>query len=313
MLFSAILSLYAWKIAKKMGAKVALMLFNVITFASALLIISKYYAGAIFLLLGLNGTDIGPHFSIESAILAKYGNNARNFADYTFFSSLGIIVGNYLGGLDLYILPLILIVSNFIVYAYLDNVKIKVISKVHEKSIKRLSGLFAIDAFGGGFVAQTLLAGLFVYHFHASLANTGLLLSLANIATLFSYHIAYFISKKLKIVRTMVFTHLASNALLVLVGFAPSFALASIAYIARSLLAEMDVPLRSVLVFKLVNKEERAAASSYTSGVRLISQSSSPWIAGIIGYLGFIYPLALAGLIKSTYDLLLYKFYKTAA
>ncbi len=314
MLFSAFLSFYSWKIANKLGIKNALIVFNLISSVSAFLILNNIYMAVIFLLLGLNGTDIGPQFSLESTVLSSYGNNAKNFADYTLLSSLGIIIGNYASSFFLIrIIALLCLIANFAMFSKFKNEKIKEMSKIKVKEIRKLSGLFAIDAFGGGFIAQTLLAGLFVYHFHISLSEVGLLLSVANIATLASYHLSYLISKKIKIVRTMVFTHLASNVLLIVVGFAPIYIIAASLYIARNLLAEMDVPLRSVLTFKMVNKKERAQASSYTSGIRMFSQSASPWLSGIIGSFGFLYPLLLGGLIKSTYDLMLYKLYRNKA
>jgi MFS family permease len=126
--------------------------------------------------------------------------------------------------------------------------------------------------------------------------------------TAFSYIVAAKIADRIGLVNTMVFTHIPSNILLILVAFAPTLQFAIILYLIRMGLSQMDVPTRQSYIVSIVNEDERIAASGLTNVSRNIAQTVSPSIIGYIfqSFLALSGPFVLGGLIKIVYDLALY-------
>jgi MFS family permease len=173
--------------------------------------------------------------------------------------------------------------------------------------VLRLAALFSIDAFGGGFVVQSLLALWLQRRFGLSLAITGAFFFVSGLFGAASQFVSSKLAARIGHVRTMVFTHLPSNALLVLAGVVPTATLAVAALLVRSMLSQMDVPARQAYVMVLVPREERAAASSVTNVPRALAASISPVIAGaLLQRTSFGWPLVVAGILKGAYDLALY-------
>ncbi|MBL8026684.1 MAG: MFS transporter, partial [Fibrobacteres bacterium] len=193
--------------------------------------------------------------------------------------------------------------------------EVKKIFGLHKskKIIVKLSSLFALDAFAGGFVIQSMIAYWFHLRYGADTMTIGTLFFFANILAGVSALLAVPLSKRFGLVNTMVFTHLPSNVLLILVPFMPTLPLAIALLLARFAISQMDVPTRQAYTLSVVAPDERSAASGVTAIARSIGAALSPSIAGLlIGIPGFITaPFVVAGALKITYDLLLFREFKS--
>jgi len=169
-----------------------------------------------------------------------------------------------------------------------------------------LAALFSLDAFGGGFIVQSMLALWLFEKFQLSTAVAGTIFFWTGVFSAFSYLVAVRIANRIGLVNTMVFTHLPSNLLLLFMPFVPNLAWVIVLLLVRSALSQMDVPTRSSYVMAVVSPGERAAAASITSVPRSLASATSPLLAGyLLGLSSFGWPLAIAGAIKIVYDLLL--------
>jgi predicted MFS family arabinose efflux permease len=166
-----------------------------------------------------------------------------------------------------------------------------------------LAGLQALDSLAGGFVIQTLLAYWFQRRFGASPEAIGALFFGTSVLSGVSFLVASRIAERFGLLNTMVFTHLPSNLLLMLVPFMPSFASAAAVLLARHLLSQMDVPTRQAYTVALVSPEERPAAAGLTVGVRSLAQACAPALAGLTLAAATPTPFLLAGGLKIVYDL----------
>jgi MFS family permease len=146
----------------------------------------------------------------------------------------------------------------------------------------QLSALFAVDAFAGGLVVQSLLAFWLFERFGLSLGQAGAIFFAAGTAAAFSYLVAAWVAERIGLVNTMVFTHIPSNVLLALVPLMPTVWLAVALLIARFGLSQMDVPTRQSYVMAVVDPEERAAAASITGVSRALASAVSPALAGYL-------------------------------
>lgn len=172
-----------------------------------------------------------------------------------------------------------------------------------------LAALFSLDAFAGGFIVQSMLALWLFERFQLSPATAGVIFFWTGVFSAFSYLVAVKIADRIGLVYTMVFTHLPSSVLLILVPFAPDLAWCIVLLLARSALSQMDVPTRSAFVMSVVPAAERAAAASVTSVPRSLASATSPLFAGyLLGMSSFGWPLIIAGGLKIVYDVLLLLF-----
>jgi MFS family permease len=177
---------------------------------------------------------------------------------------------------------------------------------VARKRVYTLAALFSLDAFGGGFIVQSLLALWLHQRFGMSMALTATIFFWTGVLTALSYLVAVRIADRIGLVRTMVFTHLPSSVCLLVIPFVPDVAWAIALLLVRSALSQMDVPTRSSYVMAIVPPEERAAAASITSVPRSLAAAASPALAGyLLGLSTFGWPLIAGGAIKIVYDLLL--------
>lgn len=175
--------------------------------------------------------------------------------------------------------------------------------------VLRLSALFSVDALAGGLVTQALLALYFHLRFHASLTPLAWLFFGANLLSALSFLAAAPLARRFGLLNTMVFTHLPSNVLLMLVAFMPTFPLASGVLLLRQSLSQMDVPTRQAYTMALVEPEERTAAASVTSLARSVGSGVSPVISGALltgALVALGLPLILGGGLKAAYDLALW-------
>lgn len=172
--------------------------------------------------------------------------------------------------------------------------------------VYRLAALFSIDAFGGGFVVQSLLALWLFQRFELSLASAGLFFFWSGVLSALSFPVAAWIGARIGLVNTMVFTHIPSSLCLIGAAFAPSLGWALALLLVRAALSQMDVPTRSSYVMAVVTEAERPAAASVTAVPRSLASAASPALAGALFAAGYhVWPLLLCAGLKILYDLML--------
>lgn len=175
-----------------------------------------------------------------------------------------------------------------------------------------LAALFGMDSFGTGFLVQSLLALWLYQSFQISVTTAAAILFWSGLCSAASYLVAVPIAARIGLINTMVFTHLPSNVLLMLLPFAPNLEIAISLLLARSALSQMDVPTRASYVMAVVAPEERPAAASFTQVPKTFAWAAGSLISGYLMTLSpFGWPLLIGGAVKGTYDiLLLLKFQK---
>ena len=169
-----------------------------------------------------------------------------------------------------------------------------------------MAALFGMDSFGTGFLVQSLLALWLYQSFAISVTTAASILFWSSLCSAISYLVAVPIAERVGLINTMVFTHLPSNVLLILIPFAPDLATAIGLLLARSALSQMDVPTRSSYVMAVVRPEERPAAASVTAVPKTFAWGAGSIISGYLLTLStFGWPLVIAGVVKGVYDILL--------
>jgi MFS family permease len=179
--------------------------------------------------------------------------------------------------------------------------------------VLKLSSLFALDSFAGGFVVQSFAAYWFYLRFGVEPGTLGAIFFWANIFAGISALLASRLAARIGLVRTMVVTHLPSNVLLILVPLMPNLSLAVFVLLLRFSISQMDVPTRQSYIMAVVPPEERSAAGGFTVVARTTGAAVSPLLAGFMfarpSWINM--PFFIAGGLKILYDLLLYKQFVT--
>jgi MFS family permease len=172
--------------------------------------------------------------------------------------------------------------------------------------VYKLAALFSLDAFAGGFTVQSLLALWLFQRFDLSLEAASVFFFCASLLGAFSFPVAAWLSRRIGLVNTMVFTHIPSSLCLIAAAFASDLATVLGLLLVRAALSQMDVPTRSSYVMAVVTPAERTAAASVTAVPRSLASSISPAIAGFLlaGPLSAL-PLVVCGSLKIAYDLAL--------
>ena len=290
-----------------------------------------------------SGNEVGPFLSIEQAALSHIvPATARTevFAWYTMAGSLATALGALFGGLVTQALqhtsmtPVASYRAVVLVYAALGMLLAFVFARLSalvevdgipdgavtstgnvfgitrsRNIVLKLSGLFAVDSFAGGFVVQSFAAYWFYLRFGVEPATLGAIFFWANVFAGFSALVASRLAAHVGLVRTMVFTHLPSNVLLILVPLMPSLSLAVLVLLLRFSISQMDVPARQSYIMAVVPAEERSAAGGFTGVARTTGAAISPLFVGILFAKPSLIsaPFFIAGTLKIVYDLLLYK------
>jgi len=188
----------------------------------------------------------------------------------------------------------------------IDNPDAKAALGPSRSVVYRLAALFSLDAFAGGFVVQSLLALWLFERFDLSLASAGIFFFWSGVLSAFSFPVAAWLSRRVGLINTMVFTHIPSSIALMLAAVAPTLPAALALLLIRAALSQMDVPTRSSYVMAVVTEAERAAAASLTSVPRSLAAAVSPALAGALFAASFrAWPLLICGALKIIYDLLL--------
>jgi len=174
------------------------------------------------------------------------------------------------------------------------------------RRIVLLSSLFAVDAFGGGFVTQAFIAFWLRIRFGATADVVGVVFFITGVLQAVSSIVAAWLAARIGVLNVMVFTHLPSNLLLAAIAFAPSLGAASALLVARFALSQMDVPARQAFVVGMVPPSERLGAAAYTNLSRYVARPLGPGLAGVMMRVAFGAPFLVAGGVKVIYDGLLY-------
>jgi predicted MFS family arabinose efflux permease len=177
--------------------------------------------------------------------------------------------------------------------------------------VRRLSSLFAMDSFGGGFVVQAFIAYWLTVRFGASVELIGVVFFVVGVLQTVSFLCAPALARRYGLLHTMVFTHLPSNLLLAAMAFAPTLPIAIGLLLARVALSQMDVPTRQAYVMALVDPDERTPAAAYTNTARYVVRPTGPLLAGAASSLWLGLPFLAAGTIKGAYDLILWRWFRT--
>ena len=276
--------------------------------------------------------DVSVFLPLEQAVLARVVTDRRRTAMFARYSLVGALAGAAgalfaavpeLAAKALPVDPKVALQAMFVLFALLGLVSGLVYRGLpprlavetgaqpaplrHSRRIVyTLAALFSLDAFGGGFIVQSMLALWLFQKFELSIAVAGTIFFWTGVLTAFSYLVAVRIAHRIGLVNTMVFTHLPSSLMLLLVPFVPDLAWVVVLLLARSALSQMDVPTRGSYVMAVVPPGERAAAASITSVPRSLASAVSPLLAGyLLGVSTFGWPLVIAGGLKIVYDLLL--------
>jgi predicted MFS family arabinose efflux permease len=175
-----------------------------------------------------------------------------------------------------------------------------------KRKIAGLAGLFALDSFGGGFVVNSFVVYWFERKFGASVELMGLVFFVAGLLQSGSSLVAGRLANRIGLLNTMVFTHLPSNILLILVPFMPTLGLAIGMLLARFAISQMDVPARQAYVVSIVDESERTAAASYTNTARYVVRPAGAALGGYVTEtVALSAPFVFAGGLKIIYDLIL--------
>jgi MFS family permease len=269
-------------------------------------------------MLGAASVDYGPFSSVEQAVLAETATrDARNraFARYSLTGGLF----NAAGGLSAALFSST--ATYFLLYAVLGLATALLplfMSRRVEgepaavvfgsfRPLLALSALFALDSLGGGFVANAVVAYWLHVRFGAAPATLAPVFAGVAIMQSLSYEVSGRLADRIGLINTMVFTHLPSNVLLLLVPFSPTFAWAVVILLLRFALSQMDVPARQAYIVSIVPPGERAGAVAMTGAVRGVAMSLGPVVSGAaIGLSAFGLPFFAGGGLKAVYDIALY-------
>jgi len=342
---SVVFTLFASFYADRIGRRKLLVIYASLMSVSGVIFAftDNYYLLILAAFMGtinVTGSETGAFLTIEQAILPQTIKDKKKmntlFALYNMLGTFAMSGGILLSGLPSLLQEQYSALSNvesikilfglystvglvvMIIYIMVSGeIEIKssikrtvkqTLSPKSKRIVGKLSGLFAIDSFAGGFVIQSVVSLWFFTRFGADLTTLSYIFSAAGILTAFSYIAAAKIADRIGLVNTMVFTHIPSNLLLILVAFAPTLQLAIIFYLIRTSLSQMDVPTRQSYIVSIVDDGERIAASGLTNVSRNIAQTVSPSVIGYIfqSFLSLAGPFVLGGVIKIIYDLALY-------
>lgn len=285
-------------------------------------------------------SEVGAFITVEQAILPETAPPERRtwlFSIYAFVANIAQAAGALFAGLaaglaaasglagpdalrPLFVLYALIGLANLAIFLTLsDRVELarvegeRKLLGIHRSRgvVARLSALFALDAFAGGLVVQSLVAYWFDLRWGFTPAELGLLFFGVNVLSGLSLLAAGRLAMRIGLINTMVFTHIPSNVLLILVPLMPTGALAAALFLARMSISQMDVPTRQSYTMAVVDPDERVAAAGITNVARNMGTVAAPALAGYafsVAALGV--PFFVAGGLKILYDLLVFRSFR---
>jgi len=342
----AVITLWLTTTADRFGRKRTLIVGAILMFgAAAVFIVTRnpliLMAAAIIGVISPSGNEIGPFLSVEQAALSQLlpaDRRTRVFAWYNLAGSLATASGALSGGwlaqglqargasalvsyranLAGYALGGVILAALFLSLS--RKIEVGTVPGAaaapfsfglhrSRRVVFKLSALFSMDAFAGGLIVQSMIAYWFHIRFGIDAGIIGSIFFGANLLAGVSALFAARLAKKIGLVNTMVFTHVPSNILLILVPLMPSLPLAVAMLLLRFSISQMDVPTRQSYTMAIVSPDERSAASGVTSIARSVGAAVSPSLTGIFLASSSLMslPFFLAGGLKLVYDALLYR------
>ena len=292
---------------------------------------------AIFGTISPSGKDVGPFLSIEQAILPQTTDNQHRTAVFSAYNLVGSFAGA-IGALAVGLPSLFSLTKisgyRLLIWSYVGSAIVLAIlfallsprAEAERKNrapnhpvglqksrsmVAKLAALFALDAFAGGFIVQSIVAYWFYLRFKTDLTALGAIFFGTNLLAAVSFLAAPAIARRFGLLNTMVFTHLPSNFLILLVPLMPNVELAVVVLMIRHLLSQMDVPTRQSYTMAVVEPDERAASAGILSVARNTGAALAPLFTGAIlttPSLGL--PFLLAGGLKIIYDLWIFAVFR---
>ncbi|MBM2805529.1 MAG: major facilitator superfamily 1 [Deltaproteobacteria bacterium] len=292
---------------------------------------------AIFGTISPSGKEVGPFLSLEQAILPQTTSDQNRTAVFSAYNLVGSFAGA-LGALAVSLPSLFSLTAlagyRFLIWGYVASAVVLALlfallsSQVEAKKktesttinvglqksrgiVAKLAGLFALDAFAGAFIVQSIVAYWFFLRYQTDLNALGGIFFGTNIFAALSFLAAPAIARRFGLLNTMVFTHLPSNFMLLLVPLMPNVEWAIAVLLLRHLLSQMDVPTRQSYTMAVVDADERAAAAGVLSVARNASAAIAPLFTGaILAIPSLGLPFLLAGGIKVVYDLWIFAVFR---
>jgi MFS family permease len=299
-------------------------------------------AAALVGVLSPSGNEVGPFLSIEQAALSQIIADSQRTRLFTWYNLVGSLA-TALGALASGLLIAELLASGTardeayrstpVIYALIGAALTLIFLRLStaveapasvtpgprrlglhrsRPAVLRLSGLFALDAFAGAFLIQSLLAYWLTLRFAVSPAALGGIFFVANLLAGFSGLVAGRLAQRFGLINTMVFSHLPSNILLMLVPLMPNLSTTVAMLLLRFSISQMDVPTRQSYTMAVVSPDERSAAAGVTTTARSIGALLSPTMSAQLLAAGWMAaPFFVAGGLKIVYDVLLYRGFRS--
>ena len=327
-----------------LGRRKILLVFSILMLVSGVLLFATTLYPLILVAcfignISTTGTEAGPFQSVETGVLPNLVPEGRKTSRYFGYynligygaASLGALTaslpsyfGNSLsvfhtlflgyGVVGLLLFALYQALGQSIESGAKKKAGLSEISEAGRRNIEKLSALNFMDAFGGGFVSQSILSYWFYFVYHVTLADLGVIFLVASILTGVSTLGASFIAEKLGNLRTMVYTHLLSNVFLILIPLVGSLALSIAFLFARQCVSQMDVPTRQAFMAEIFNSNDRVSANAITNTFRSGASIIGAPISGALFAAGLVaLPILSGGFSKIVYDLSIFFAYRKEA
>jgi MFS family permease len=292
---------------------------------------------AIFGTISPSGKEVGPFLSVEQAILPQTADDQHRTTVFSAYNLIGSLCGA-LGALAVglpslfsipqitgyrfliwgYVICAVVMMAVFALLSPAIETKNQTVSQKRVIGVQRsrgvvakLAGLFALDAFAGGFIVQSIVAYWFYLRYKTDLNALGGIFFGTNLLAALSFLAAPAIARRFGLLNTMVFTHLPSNILLLLVPLMPNLELAVVMLLVRNLLSQLDVPTRQSYSMAVVDADERAASAGILSVARNGGAALAPLFTGaVLAVPSLGLPFLLAGGLKVVYDLWIFAVFR---
>ncbi len=342
---STFFTLFASIYGDRLGRRKTLILFSGLMSISGTIFAftTDYYLLLLAALIGFinpTGVNFGALISIEHAIIPQTSSDKKRNYAFALFSTVGtfaMATGTLMAKIPEFLRieygfdPVNSFQPLFMFYALTGLILIGIYSALSRNAevqtstpikkvtlspetksiVKKLSLLFGMDSFAGGFVIHSWVAYWFFVKFAVPENEIADIFFIAGIVTAISYMLAVKIANKIGLVKTMVFTHIPANMLLIPFALVPSLHLAIAFFLVRMFFSNMDVPTRQSYVVAIVKPEERTAVAGITNLARNIPFSASPTLVGyIFQFVSLSFPFIFGGTLKTIYDILLYRSFK---
>ena len=315
--------------AERFGTRAALLMLAALNGVSAvlLLVATVPVVAIVAAMVGnvaVTTTETGPFQAIEQVVVTRAVSVRRRTMALSVYNLVGYVAAAGGAALvsvlpayrPLFVIFLLMAGVQCVAYAVLPR-GVTVSTRpaggvVSRPLIRKLAALFALDAFAGGFVLQSLVAYFLHTRFDLSLEALGTIFFAVQIVTALSLLLAVRVAAWIGLLPTMVLSHLISNVVLIAIAVAPTAPVAVVLLLIRHMLSQMDVPTRQAYVMAVVHDSEREAAATTTNLARTVAQAITPMLTGwVMQTVALSAPFVLGGVLKIVYDVLVYATFRS--